>query len=100
VIKIELSDKLIFLLFSCRNRDSRRWRIKLQNFRNWNGVIWTKNGFSMHFTSFYICFSVFNHLRTGPHFSESPGARAHKCLDSVSSITWTAGRLLKTVGSL
>jgi hypothetical protein len=26
--------------------------LNLQNFRNWNGSVWTKNKFSMHFTSF------------------------------------------------
>jgi hypothetical protein len=51
VLEIELNDKLIFLRFSCRNRDSRWWRIKLQNFRNWNGAIWSKNGIPMNFTS-------------------------------------------------
>ena len=87
VIKIELSDKLIFLLLSCRKRDSRRWRIKLQNFKNWNGVIWTKNGFSIDLSSSSNCFpyqksnfqfiySIPNSPGLGALFSESAGALA------------------------
>jgi hypothetical protein len=30
----------------------------IQNFRNWNGVIWTKNEFSMNFTSSSNCLYI------------------------------------------
>ena len=62
----------------------------LTNSRNY---FYIKNGFLFHFPWIF-------YLWTAPHFSESPGARAHKCLDSVNSITWTAGWFLKSGGAL
>jgi hypothetical protein len=38
------------------------WRIILQNFRNWNGMFWTKNGFSMNLSSSSNYFYIKNHL--------------------------------------
>jgi hypothetical protein len=58
VLDIWLIEKLIFLLFSCQNRDSRWWTIILQNYRNWNGLIWSLYELYMIYTSsstyFYI----------------------------------------------
>jgi hypothetical protein len=36
--------------------------IKLQNFRKWNGSIWTKNGFSMNLTSSRVYFHIKNQI--------------------------------------
>jgi hypothetical protein len=64
VLKIGLSEKLFFLLFSCQNRDSKWYRIILQSFRNWNGSIWTKNEYSMHFTSSRAYLYIKNPFKT------------------------------------
>jgi hypothetical protein len=50
--------------------------------------------------NFYNYFSVFKHLWTGPHFSESSGALAQDSTDSVNSAPRTAGSIyVKNEGS-
>jgi hypothetical protein len=36
--------------------------LKLQNFRNWNGLIWSSYEFSMNFTSYRVYFHIKNQI--------------------------------------
>jgi hypothetical protein len=82
----------------------------LQNFINWNGVIWTKNEFSMNFTSsstylyiknhFPITFTGFLILWTGRQILKKTGATVKIVLRLRLSLLWIAGLLTDFPGAL